>query len=213
MRNVILTVFAALTATRGCSAADEFQAAIERLGRLEGPPRLSAELRARIVASLPAEGEVTALTANQREKLDAVTPVLKAHGREGDYLVKVVRARQARLAIYARSVVLITDTALRLLSARQIQALVSHEIGHDYVWEEFEEARKRSEFARMRELELVCDGVAIQTLHRMGEPVSALIDGLRLMTKSDLANGIEADDRSHPSIVERARFARRVMPR
>lgn len=213
MRSFILTVLAALAATSGCFAADEFQAAIERLGRLEEPPRLSTELRARIVASLPTEGEVTVLTANQREKLDSVTPVLKAHGREGDYLVKVVRSRQARLAIYARSVVLITDTALRLLSARQIQALVSHEIGHDYVWDEFEEARKRRDFARMRELELVCDGVAIQTLHRMGEQVSALIDGLRLMTKSDRANGIEVDNRSHPSIAERARFARRVMPR
>ena len=213
MRSFILIVLAALAATSGCFAADEFQAAIERLGRLEEPPHLSVELMARIAASLPTEGEVTVLTANQREKLDSVTPVLKAHGREGDYLVKVVRSRQARLAIYARSVVLITDTALRLLSARQIQALVSHEIGHDYVWDEFEEARKRRDFARMRELELVCDGVAIQTLHRMGEQVSALIDGLRLMTNSDRANGIEVDNRSHPSIVDRARFARRVMPR
>ena len=180
--------------------------------RLAAPPRLSAELKARIVASLPKEGEVTQLTAMQREKLAAVAPVLKAHGREDDYLLKVIEARQARVAIYARSVVLVTETALRVLSASQLQAMVAHEVGHEYVWDEFEEARTKRDYVRMRELELVCDGVAILTLHRIGAPVSALIEGLRVMTASDRSNRLEVDGRSHPTLTERAQFARRVNP-
>ena len=66
--------------------------------------------------------------------------MLKLHGRDTDYLFKVVESPQARIAIHARFVVLITDTALRLLTPSQLQALVAHEIGHEYVWEEYEEA-------------------------------------------------------------------------
>ena len=212
MNQLILTL-AAFSAIAVCMAADPYKVAIERLERLAAPPRLSAELKARIAASLPKEGEVKTLTAMQREKLEAVAPVLKAHGREDDYLLKVVESRQARVAIYARSVVLITETALRVLSPTQLQALVAHEIGHEYVWDEFEEARKRGDNALLRQLELVCDGVAILTLCRIGAPPSALIDGLRVMTASDRSNGLEVDARSHPTLVERAQFARLVTPR
>ncbi len=211
MKALIVTV-AAFLATDVCIAADLYQAALDRLGRLEAPPPLSAELKARIAASLPKEGEVKALTAIQAAKLKAVAPVLKVHGREDDYLLKVVESRQARVAIYARSVVLITETALGVLSATQLQALVAHEIGHEYVWNEFEEARKKGDYGRLRELELVCDGVAILTLHRIGAPVSSLIEGLRAVTNSDQWNGLEVDGRSHPTLVQRAQFARRVTP-
>ena len=195
-------------------AAEPYKVAIERLDRLAAPPRLSAELKARIAASLPKEGEVKTLSAMQREKLEAVAPVLKAHGREDDYLLKVVESRQTRVAIYARSVVLITETALRVLSPTQLQALVAHEIGHEYVWDEFEEARKKGDYARLRELELVCDGVAVLTLHRIGVPASALIDGLLALTNSNRLNGLEeGDSRSYPTLLERVQFARLVTPR
>src|SRR5262245_38350908 len=195
-------------------AADPYKVAIERLVRLAAPPRLSAEPKARTAAALPKEGEVKGLTAVQREKIEAVAPVLKAHGREDDYLLKVVESRQARVAIYARSVVLITETALRVLSPTQLQALVAHEIGHELIWDEFEEARKKGDYARLRELELVCDGVAVLTLHRIGAPAWALIDGLLELTNSNRLNGLEeGDSRSYPTLLERVHFPRLVTPR
>jgi hypothetical protein len=211
--NILILTVSAFLATDLCIAADLYQAALDRLGRLEPPPRLSAELKARIVASLPKEGEVKALTAMQRERLEAVAPVLTAHGREDDYLLKVVEARQARVAIFARSVVLISEPALRVLSATQLQALVAHEIGHEFIWDEFEEARKKGDHARLRELELVCDGFAVLTLHRIGAPASALIDGLRALTNSNRFRGlVEVDVRSYPTLLERAQFVRLVTP-
>jgi hypothetical protein len=210
--NPIILAFASAVGTGICLASDPWAAALARLQRLQPPARLSPELKARVVESLPKEGEVREPTAMQRERLAGLAAVLKVHGREEDYLLKVVKSRQARLAIYARSVVLITDTALRVLSPTQFQALVAHEVGHEYVWDEFEEARKQSDHAKLRELELVCDGVAILTLHRLGAPVSALIDGLRAMANSDRSNGLEVDGRSHPTLSERAQFARRVAP-
>ncbi len=210
--SVLILAVAALLTANVCIAGDPYLEVLDRLGRLNSLPRLSADLKARIVASLPKEGEVKTLTAMQRKKLEAVAPVLQTHGREADYLLKVVQARQARLAIYARSVVLITDTALRLLSTAELQALVGHEIGHQYVWDEFEEARKKGDHARLRQLELLCDGVAILTLHRIGSPVSALISGLQALTNSNQMNGIEVDTRSHPTLGQRAQFARQIIP-
>ncbi len=161
-----------------------------------------------MIASLPSEGEVQALRPEDRKKLKSVVPVLKLHGRDTDYLFRVVESPQARIGIHARFVVLVTDTALRLLTPTQLQALVAHEIGHEYVWEEYEDARNRNDWRRVRELELFCDAVALQTLVRIGAPPSALINGLRMMTASDKRKGflIGTTPKSHPTLVERARF-------
>ena len=127
----------------------------------------------------------------------------------------MVESPQARLAIHARLVVLVTDTALKLLTPTQLQAVVAHEIGHEYVWEEYEDAEKRKDWSRIRELELFCDAVALQTLVRLGAAPSALVDALRMMEVSDLRNGLTLDTtrNTHPSVSERARFAKEVSKR
>ena len=96
-----------------------------------------------------------------------------------------------------------------------IWALVAHEIGHEYIWEEYEEARKRNDWHRVRELELFCDGVALQTLIKLGAASASLIDALRIMTASNERNGFVSDPTrdSHPSLVERARFSKELAKR
>src|SRR5215469_14106689 len=109
----ILACATTIWAITPCMAADDIDRALDRLRRIEPLPQLSQDLKVAVIAALPTEGEVKTLTVAQREKIAAVVPVLKAHGNEADYLVKVVRSPQARVAIHARFVVLITDTALR----------------------------------------------------------------------------------------------------
>jgi hypothetical protein len=213
--HTILALAASACLVHPCVAAEPYADLLEKLNRLGPLPRIAPDLRERVIASLPREGEVRALTPEQRKKLASVAPVLKVHGRFADYLFKVVESPQARLAIYARLVVLVTDTALRLLTAGQLQALVAHEIGHEYVWEEYEDARKKNDWHCVRELELFCDGVALQTLVRMGASSSALIDALRIMQASDQRNGLVTDPTrdSHPNLVERAQFAKEITKR
>src|SRR5947208_2994584 len=130
--HTILTLAASACLIYPCVAAEPYADLLEKLNRLGPLPRISSDLRERVIASLPKDGEVRALTPKQRKKIESVAPILKAHGRYPDYLFKVVESPQARIAIHARFVVLITDTALRLLSEDQLQALVAHEIGHEY---------------------------------------------------------------------------------
>jgi predicted Zn-dependent protease len=211
----ILTLAAAASLINVCFASDLHGNVLERLNNLEPLPPISAELREKVIASLPKEGEIRMLRPDWRQKLASVETVLKVHGRESDYVFKVVDSPQARVAIHARFVVLVTGTALRLLTFSQLQALVAHEIGHDYVWEEYDEAGKRNDWTRLRELELFCDTVAISTLIRIGISPSALIDALRIMEASDRRNGIIWDKtrNSHPSTSDRAWFAAEVSKR
>jgi len=196
-----------------CLAADPYTGIFERLNRIAALPQLSPDLKTTIIASLPKQGEVQSLTTAQRRKLDSLAPVLRAHDRE--YLVKVIESLQARIAIHARFVVLITDTALRILDPAGLQAIVAHEIGHEYVWEEYEDARERNDWTRQRELELFCDGISMLTLARIGAAPSTLIDALHIMYASNSRNGLMTDPfrDSHPSLSDRVRFGKAMMKR
>jgi predicted Zn-dependent protease len=211
----ILALAASACLIPPCVAAAHYADLLEKLNSLGSLPRIAADVRQRVIASLPSEGEVLVLPPEHRKKLESIAPVLKAHGRDGDYLFKVVESPQAQVAVHARFVVLVTDTALRLLTDGQLQALVAHEIGHEYVWEEYEDAWNRNDWPAVRKLELFCDGVALQTLARMGAAPSALIDGLRILDASDQRNGFVTDPTrdSHPTLVERARFGKEVAKR
>jgi hypothetical protein len=175
------------------------------------PQPLGPELVARTVAVLPTEGEVKRLTLSDRQKLESVSAVLRAHGREEAYVFKVVDSRQARVGLHARFIVLVTHTALGILSPAQFQAIVAHEIGHEYVWDEYESARAKGNTSRLRALELFCDGVAIVTLARIRAAPTALVEALRLLDASDRRNGLVSEDRSYPTVPERADFVREII--
>jgi hypothetical protein len=142
------------------------------------PAPVSGELKQRILQGLPGEGEVTDLSGAARRRLAALGPLLRASARDGVYTVKVIDVPQATVAIHARIVLLISQPALELLEAEELQGLVAHEIGHEYFWAEYERASAASDHARLRELELLCDGIAVVTLHRLGVDPARLIDGL-----------------------------------
>jgi Zn-dependent protease with chaperone function len=213
-RNIIALATTAWVITP-CLGADAIDRALDRLRYIEPLPRLSSELKTQVIAALPTEGEVKTLTVAQRKKVAAVAPVLRAHGSEADYLLKVVESPQARVALHARFVILMTDTALRVLTPAQLQAVISHEIGHAYFWDEYEAAQKAGDWARSRELELYCDGVAILTLRRLGATPETLIDGLRALEATNQLQGLATDPtrHSHPSMAERVRFVRDLAKR
>lgn len=177
------------------------------------PQAVTADFVTRVVNSLPAEGRVKNLNKAQREKLAALDPILRAHQRDSVYQIRVYEAPQAFVGLHFGAVLLISEPALDLLTAEDLQALAAHEIGHEYVWTQFQEADKRSERRRLKELELFCDGVAILTLRRAGVNPAHLLAGLqkvaqfnRLHMPMPLAN-----ESNYPSLEERKKFAEAVM--
>ena len=106
------------------------------------PEPVSAQAKARTLSRLPEEGEVTKLNASARRKLAALGPLLRATGRDSVYQIKVVDVPLARVGLYQRTVLLISETALALVEADELQALVAHEIGHEYPGTDSERASR-----------------------------------------------------------------------
>jgi len=187
-------------------APEQFREWLDR----QRPAPVTPQFASKIRAALPTEGEVRSLTPADGRKLESISVVLRAHDREGVYLVKVVDSPQARVGLHARFVVLVTRTALRILSATQLQAIVAHEIGHEYVWLDYESARAKGNTRRLRSLELFCDGIALLTLARIGVEPGTLIDALRLLESSDRRNGLVPESNSYPTLPDRSEFARQI---
>jgi hypothetical protein len=174
------------------------------------PP--APELGFAALGSLPANGEVR-LRRDVQRRVAAIVPVLEYHDRERDLTARVFQGGQAFVGLHARSVVLISIEALGLLSANELRAVVAHELGHDYFWEEYERARAAGDLARLRDIELRCDGVAVITLAALGIPADALTWALTKMTRYNESRGGTADAPAHVPLEHRARFIDRVAAR
>src|SRR5262245_5907837 len=147
------------------------------------PAPVSAEEKTRVLSTLPLDGEVTEISGPARQKLAALTGVLRATGRESVYEIKVIDVPQAAIGLHARAVLLISEAALTLLDAGELQALLAHEIAHEYMWTERERAFQRADRSRLKDLELLCDGIAIVMLHGLGIDVSRLMAGVRRISR------------------------------
>jgi Zn-dependent protease with chaperone function len=175
------------------------------------PAPVSIAERARVLQSLPVNGVVTQLGRGERRKLEAVGKVLRAHGRSGVYDVKVISVPQAWTGLYERAVLLISLPVLTLLSSEEVEALVAHEIGHEYVWQQYADAKAHRDTRGIRELELVCDAIATRTLKRVSiapERLQTATEKISWYNRERL--GVALDQGKYPSINERRRVIKQM---
>ncbi len=160
---------------------------------------------------LPAKGAVTQFSGGEQRKLEAIEPVLRAHKRIGIYEVRVISVPQAWTGLHERAVLLISLPALRLATADELAALVAHEIGHEYVWQQFADAKARRDTERLRDLELICDAIAIRTLVRLGRrptPLQTAIEKTSWYNRERL--GVALNEGDYPSLKERKRLLKEM---
>jgi hypothetical protein len=175
--------------------------------RLRGPAPVSPETRNEIVRTLPNEGEVKVLSAPQRAKLASLRGILDVHERASVYVVKVIAVPQAVLALHAKCILLISEPGLAIWSAEELQALAAHEIGHEYVWEKYYDARARNRQEELQQLELYCDGISILTLTAAGVDPSKLTSAVEKGICYNRARlGLARNETSYPDFSRRARF-------
>ena len=210
-----------LTAVQLCAQAPTAYTAKELLatdprvftGWLEThrPPLVSPGQKARILEALPSKGEITSLDDAGRQKLAALKQLLQAVDRESEYEVKVTDVAYARIVVFERSVILISKSALMLLDADDLQALVAHEIGHEYFTVEYASAFTSRDHRRLKDLELLCDAIAIVTVHRLGMNPARLLDAVEKITRyNQKLYPTRIDGTNYPTIAERRSFARKV---
>lgn len=179
------------------------------------PQPVPPDFRANVLEALPREGRITKLKEPQRQKLDSLGIVLEVHQRRSVYGFAVFESAPkpfAFIGLHQRAALLISDVALNVLDAAELQASVAHEIGHEYVWTAYLEADRRNDIRRLKELELVCDGVAILTLRRAGIDPGALVTAVeKIASFNALSTGPSANAHRYPSDAERRRFARAII--
>jgi hypothetical protein len=168
------------------------------------PEPVSMAEKAAVLRSLPVGGTVTHFGSGELRKLQALDPVLRAHSRMGIYEVRIITVPQAWTGLHGRAVLLISLPALTLLTSEELQALVAHEIGHEYVWQEYANARTRKDAKRLRELELVCDAIAIATLIRLDVPPQRLESAAeKVFWYNRERLGVPLNQNDYPSIKQR----------
>jgi hypothetical protein len=174
------------------------------------PLPVSAAEREAIIQTLPKDGVVTTFASKEQAKLETLGNVLRVHARDDVYEVKVVDVPQAWVGLHGRAVLLISLPALRRLSAEQLQALVAHEIGHEYWWDVWQAARAQRDQVRLRSLEGWCDGLAALTLTALGIPAERLSSALGALQDFNRRQfGIPANEAAYPSLRERRAIVKR----
>jgi hypothetical protein len=165
-------------------------------------------------SSLPEGGEVKLLDAGERRKIATLRQVLSRGGRK-QLEVKVISVPQAHVGLYKRSIILVSQSALQLLNAEELQAMVAHEAGHDLMWAKWEAARAVNDRASLHQLELFCDGLAIVAMHSVQADLSRWVSGLeKFATYNRRRFGEAATDRDrHPPVSDRKRFAEMLIRR
>ena len=184
---------------------------VERLEQARPDPVTPVQKQA-VLRSLPPEGDIRSLDGSQRRKIAAARRILAVHGREAVYEIKVIDVPQAVVALHGRVVVLVSEAALDLVDAEELQALVAHEVGHEYFWAEYVRARQTADRGLLHILELQCDGIAITTLRREGIDPARLTEALEKIIRHNRDRFGEArnEDR-YPTIGERRKFAARFL--
>jgi hypothetical protein len=177
-------------------------------------PPASAEARAAALASyvavLPQGGEIKDLKNSQRRKLASARPVLTVHSRQTLEL-RVIAFPQAYVGLHGRAIILVSISALDLLSSEELQAIVAHEASHDTVWPQWESARERKDFRFLEELELYCDGIALLTLHLLGIDLSRWVNAIEKIDQYNQRRFGQVQIDGYPSFAERKKFAQAII--
>jgi Zn-dependent protease with chaperone function len=169
-------------------------------------PKVSAAFKAEVLARL-AKGKEVRVSDEMRGNLAALEPILRYHERDSVIEIRVVGIKHLFVGLQGRAILLISAPALNQLSTEELQATVAHELGHEYFWGEFLEARQRKEREAMREIELRCDGIAAIALRRLGLDPTKLVSALGRMRMLN-ARIVDTDPFYHPEPDERSRFIR-----
>jgi len=171
------------------------------------PTPVSADRRARSLAMVRKE-DVIEPSRERQAKLDTLQPVLAYLDRESATEVKLLRLDLAWAGLLEGAAVLISPHALDLLAPAELQAVIAHELAHEYFAAEYDAARAKKDYDTVKEIELRCDAVAIVTMSRLGLDRGALLSGVAKLTSFNERRGFPSRRDLSPSWDERRRFGR-----
>jgi hypothetical protein len=182
----------------------DFETLLRQLRRPAPPP----SVRARAIKNLPIEQKLTP-SVQEAAKLEGLLPVLAFHERERVIDVWLITAGGLAIAgFHARTVLFVSREALRLFDKSELLAIGAHELSHEYVWDDYEQAQREGNVRRLQELELRCDGFAVITMTALRmDPERLVSAATKLARHNERKFGKPIDERYVP-LDQRIRFIR-----
>ena len=177
--------------------------ALARLVDESRPTPVSAAFKAQVLAGLPTQGEVRDLDDGERRKLAGLAPVLEVAQRGSVYAIMVIDVPHAFVGLHERTVVLITRSALRVMSADELRGVLAHETAHEYVQDEYKRALAEDRRSRLQDLELVCDMIAVMTLRAIGQEARSLPAAIEKLQRFNRFHFGYEEDPNYPDVMLR----------
>lgn len=133
---------------------------------------------------------------------DILQPVLRYHQRDGKLAIFLIGSEQPRAYVVARAALVITTKLMLITSEAEMRGIVAHELAHEYLIDDREQAIKEKNGSLMREIELFCDVVAAITLKEIGDDPTQYGQALRRMTSIGIISGSATrhESETHPSL-------------
>lgn len=173
------------------------------------PAAVSPDRRTRSLAMVRKEDMIEP-SAERQAKLAALRPVLEFLERDTVVAVKILRLRLAWAGFLEGAAVLVSEEAIDLLTTEELQAVVAHELAHEYFSDEYEAARKSRRYDTVKEIELRCDAISIVTMKGLRLGSDALLSGVSKLTTFNERRGFPDNPNLVPSVEERANFSHAV---
>ncbi len=152
-----------------------------------------------------------------------IKPLLVLHDRTKDLELLLYRGDTLRGMLWRGCVLALSDSLARALEDEELAGIVAHELGHSYFMDEAVAAQKARDFRALRVVELKCDAVAMLSLRLSGVDPDRHLRGVEKVMSinnkeqlfPDIRHEVRTGDerKTHPTFVERARFARSFIKR
>jgi hypothetical protein len=147
--------------------------------------------------------QLTVISGERVERLKAALQgVLTYHERDGKLPIYVVRSEHPKAFVVMRAALIITTKLILITNEAELRGIVAHELAHEYLGEEREQASKAGDEGRLREIELFCDVVAALTLSEIGDDPACYALALKRLTYIGITAGsaTRSETKTHPSL-------------
>jgi hypothetical protein len=184
------------------------------------PDYYPSEIAASLILSLPAPSE---------NKTIKVLPYVRDHiitkGKDldriaaiADKLLKFMWLKDRVSIVYFNSevpvlgfnnpnAIIVSNAAESLLTDKEIEAIMAHEICHLIIYENFKQAVEKKNLQQLRTLELFCDAAAVSIIEAKGGDSSRLISGLeKMQSLIEKVTGDTDGGLTHPLLRQRKKL-------
>lgn len=168
------------------------------------------ELLRQTIALATASGQIT--RAQIQEFQERFASILKLHHRENAQALVLFWSDQPSVTNLDGTLIIISSKSVELAESEAgLVGLIAHEVAHDYLSSSHIIAQLDTDSRCGREIELVCDGIAVATLLRLGLDPAAYAAALeRNILSSPEIHRLNQGDLSYPSLETRLKMIRLV---